>query len=261
MKSKTPKLRIAFAGDRDVAVWVLQRILADDIKPLALLVPEKSKASHADDLIGLCSFLPAEMILIGQAFRQSHGVEVLTRLDLDFIIAVHFPFIIPSEVLSIPRQGVLNLHPAFLPYNRGWHTASWAILEDTPIGATLHFMDEGVDTGDIVHQKQISISPGDTAHSLYQKLKVLELEVFQEAWPQLVSGNYTRKPQDSTTGTTHRRRDLFDSDIQRLDLDAEVRISHLLKKLRALTTNQINESAYFEAEGKRYRIQVVIHEE
>lgn len=261
MKSKVPKLRIAFAGDRDIAVRVLEYILAEDIKPLALLVPDKPKASHADILIDLCSFLPAERILIGRRFCQPDGIELLKRLDLDFIIGVHFPFKIPPEVLSIPKQGVLNLHPGFLPYNRGWHTPSWAILEDTPIGATLHFMDKDIDTGDIVHQKQISVFPSDTAHSLYQRLKELEFEVFVETWPQLLSGTYTRKSQSSTSGTIHKKKDLFDADVQRIDLNAEVKAGQLLKQLRALTTNQINEAAYFEVNGKIYRVQVVIHEE
>lgn len=261
MKNDIPNLRIAFAGDRDIAIEVLERILVDNVKPLALLIPEKTKASHAQELVDLCSFLPVENILIGQAFCGADSVELLRQLDLDFIIGVHFPAIIPPEILSIPKQGVLNLHPAFLPYNRGWHTPSWAILEDTPIGATLHFMNDGVDTGDIVHRKQICVSPGDTAHSLYLRLKKLELEVFEEAWPEILSGTYTRTPQDQATGTTHRRKDLSAPDVQRIELDAEVKVGHLLKKLRALTTNRISEAAYFETEGKRYRIQVVIHED
>jgi methionyl-tRNA formyltransferase len=261
MSKKTHRLRIAFCGDREIAVAVLQHLLNHDTKPLALMVPESSRASHADALINLCSFLHPDKILVGQAFRQPAGIEILSKLDLDFIIGVHFPYVIPSEMLSIPREGFLNLHPGFLPYNRGWHTPSWAILEDTPIGATLHFMDEGIDTGDIIHQKQLDISPGDTAHSLYQRLMRLEFEVFEEAWPQIVSGTYVRKPQDPRIGTMHRRKDLFTSDIQQIDLDAEIKANDLLKKLRALTTNQISEAAYFIAGGKRYRVQVIIHEE
>ena len=79
---------------------------------------------------------------------------MLEQLSLDYIICVHFPYIVPREILSIPKYGVTNLHPAYLPYNLGWHTPSWAILENTPIGATLHYMDECVDTGDIIHQKK-----------------------------------------------------------------------------------------------------------
>ena len=261
MSDSQQNLRIAFAGDRDIAVAVLKRILADDIKPLALLLSDPAKASHANELTRMCSFLPPERILFGSQFRQPRGMELLQSLHLDFIIGVHFPYLVPPQVLSLPRLGVLNLHPAFLPYNRGWHTPSWAILEDTPIGASLHFMDEGIDTGDIVHQKRIEVSPEHTAHSLYEQLKELELTVFEEAWPRLLTGKFSRRRQDPSIGSEHGRRDLFQPEIQQIDLNVMVRAGDLLKTLRALTTNRINEAAYFEVDGKRYRVQVSLHEE
>jgi methionyl-tRNA formyltransferase len=255
------KLRIAFAGDRDIALKVLDYLLAQGIQPKALMLTASSRASHADELRARCAFLEDEYILWGSQFRQPEGQALLRSLNLDFVLGIHFPYIVPAEVLEIPRIGVLNLHPAFLPYNRGWHTPSWAILEDTPIGATLHFMDTGVDTGDIVHQKQLSISPGDTAHTLYRKLKLLEFEVFQEAWPQIVSGAYQRQVQDPSAGTTHRRQELFEPLIQKIDLAQSVEAGELLRRLRALTTNRIDEAAYYEVNGRRYRVQLVITEE
>ncbi len=254
-------LRIAFAGDRDVAGWVLEFMLSEQVHPLALLVPEATRASHADELVALCSFLEPHKVLWGRQFRQPEGLALLRQLDLDYIIGVHFPYIIPEEVLSIPRIGVLNLHPAYLPYNRGWHTPSWALLEETPIGVTLHFMDSGIDTGDIIHQKRMDVSPGDTANALYQRLKRLEFEVFKEAWQDLASGSYRRLPQDPAEGTAHTRRDLFAEHIQRIDVDESVRAGDLMRRLRALTTNRVEEAAYYEVDGKRYRVQVLIHEE
>jgi len=255
------QLRIAFAGDRDISVWVLKYILERDVRPLALLVSAGPGASHADQLLPLCSFLEPNLVLRGRQFREPAGLALLERLDLDYIVCVHFPYILPEEVLCIPRVGVLNLHPAYLPYNRGWHTPSWAILEETPAGATLHFMDEGTDTGDIVHQNTLEVSPADTAHCLYQRLKELELEVFKEAWPRLVSGTYDRIPQNPNEGTAHTRAQLFADHIQRIDLTARVGAGDLLRRLRALTTDRVDEAAYYEAEGKRYRIQVVVHEQ
>jgi len=254
-------LRIAFAGDRDISVWVLEFVLSQNVKPLALLVCEASRASHANQLITLCQFLEPSKILTGQQFRQPESIELLRQLDLDYIIGVHFPYIVPEEVLSIPRIGVLNLHPSYLPYNRGWHPASWPLLEETTAGATLHLMDTGVDTGDVIDQKRLNISPGDTADILYKHLKRLELQLFQEAWPKLVSGSYQRQAQNPADGTTHKRRELFTKHIQQIDLNESVKAGDLVRRLRALTTNYIEEAAYYEVDGKRYRIQVVIHEE
>jgi methionyl-tRNA formyltransferase len=254
-------MRIAFAGDRDISVQVLEVILNCDIKPLALLLPELSKASHSRELIRMCPFLKKVYILIGSIFRQPHGIEVLQKLDLDYIVCIHFPYIVPESVLNLPKFGTLNLHPAFLPFNRGWHTPVWAILEDTPIGATLHFMDSDIDTGDIVHQKRLVVTPSDTADILYKKLKRLELDVFKESWPRIVSGNFMRNPQNIIEGTVHKRSELFSPAIQRIDLDEPMKAAKLINRLRALTTNDIREAAYYEIDGKRYRILVSIQEE
>jgi methionyl-tRNA formyltransferase len=251
--------RFAFAGDRDISVWVLEFLLRQGVQPLCLLVSEADRATHADDLLRLCSFLPTQDILVGSDFRQAEGLARLRLLGLDYIIAVHFPYIFPPEALSLPRIGVLNLHPAFLPYNRGWHTPSWAILDGTPIGATLHFMDEGVDTGDIIHQKQIDILPGDTAHSLYHRVKRLELTVFEEAWTLIRMNNPPRNSQTLTEGTIHKRRDL--TPVQPIDLDRSTTARDVLRHLRGLTTNRWDEAAYFEQDGERYRVQVIIRQD
>ena len=254
-------LRIAFAGDRDISVLVLGFLHNQGIRPAALLVSQETRATHADELIAACPYLAMDFIFRGTGFRESNSIEKLRGLDLDYLIGVHFPYIIPEDILTIPRVGVLNLHPAFLPFNRGWHTPSLAILEDTPIGATLHFMDAGIDTGDIVHQKHLQVTPADTAHTLYQRLKQLELETFQEAWPSLVERSFHRLKQDPEAGSVHRRSDLFCESLQRIDLNQVEKVADLLRRLRALTTNRIDEAAYFQMDGKRYRIQVIIQEE
>lgn len=256
-----PGPRFAFAGDRDIAVRVLDYLVETGARPAALLVPDPARASHAAALVARCPHLDGRAVFRGRAFREPEAVEALRGLELDFILSVHFPYVVPPEVLGVPRIGVLNLHPAYLPYNRGWHTPTWAILEETPVGATLHFMDEGVDSGDVVHQRRLEVSPGDTANALYPRLKDLEFEVFREAWPHLVTGTYRRSAQAHDAGTAHRRADLFHPSVQRIGLEERVRPKDLLRRLRALTTSRVDEAAYYEVDGVRYRVQVVIHEE
>jgi methionyl-tRNA formyltransferase len=253
--------RIAFGGDRDISVWVLEYLLSQQVRPRALFVSAPRRATHAEQLIALCPFLEPEDVFRGKAFRREENLERLRRLDLDYIINVHFPYIVPQDVLAIPRLGVLNLHPAYLPFNRGWHTPSWALLDDTPIGATLHFMDEGIDTGDIVARRRIEPSPGDTATTLYSRLKQAELELFKETWPRLAAGTHERLAQPTDEGSAHARKDLFAEEVQRIDLDQSVRAVELLRRLRALTTNDVAEAAYYEVDGRRYRVRVAVHEE
>ena len=255
------KLRIGFAGDREIAVQVLDLILGQGVKPLVLLVPDDDQASHAEFLIARCSHLDASHIVRGVAFSQDDHVRLLESLQLDYLICVHFPLMVPRRVLQAARIGALNLHPAFLPYNRGWHTPSWAILEGSPYGATLHFMDERVDMGDIVHQKRVDVLASDTAHSLYIKALEAEVEVFAEAWPSLVSEQFARIPQDAEEGSSHRREELFHPEVQKISLDKALSADDLLRQLRALTTSRVDEAAYFDKDGKRYRVQLQITEE
>lgn len=255
------ELRFAYAGDRDISVWVLDFLLERGYQPSVLMICDSPQASHGTALIERCPFLDESLILRGRQFRTEEGIHLLRSLDLDFLISVHFPYLVPESVLAIPKRGAINLHPAYLPYNRGWHTPTWTLLDNTPAGATLHFMVPEIDAGDIIHQKRLEASPADTAHSLYERLKLLELEVFQEAWGEVVNGNCRRRPQQLDMGTQHHRKELFSEDIQKIDLDQTVRAGDLLRKLRALTTSDIRESAYFEVDGRRYRVQISIQED
>jgi len=247
------KLRIAYAGDRDIAVKVLRFILDQNVKPLVLMVPDEEKSTHTENLAALCPHLNDKKILRGNEFKSEYGKDLLKKLNLDYIISIHFPYIYPKEILEIPKHGVLNLHPAYLPYNKGWHTPTWAIWDNTPYGATLHFMNEKIDSGNIVHQKILEVYPHDVADTLYKRVEYLELEVFKEAWPILRSFTYKSKPQHFE-GTFHRKEDI--KKLQYIDLGQD-----LIRRLRALTTNKVEEAAFFEINGKRYRIQIHVYPE
>ncbi len=257
--SKKAKMRFAFAGDRELSIKILDFIQNEGMQPLALLVSNGKSASHADELINRCKHLKSQYIFKGKNFRTSESQQKLKELQLDYIIGIHFPYIIPNEVLNIPKIGFLNLHPAYLPYNRGWHTPSWAILDKTPIGATLHFMDEEIDSGDIIFQKRLEVRPEDTANSLYQKILNLEYEVFKEAWPQLLSLKPSRHSQKNRKGTVHTKEDLVKPEIQEINLNKKIKAGDLINQLRALTTNKLIEAAYFKINNKKYFVQISIH--
>jgi methionyl-tRNA formyltransferase len=253
------RLNIAFAGDRDVSVEVLAALLELGDAPQALLLSDQDRASHDTALVRLCESAGISLPVIrGRQLSSAASVEFLQRLELDYIVCVHFPYMLRRPVLDTASRGVLNLHPSYLPYNRGWHTPTWAILDGTPAGASLHYVDESLDTGDIVCQRHAVIDPADTAHTLYARLKKLEVQVFREGWQQIRDGSARGTPQTDGQATAHRRQSLFDPAVQRLELDAVVRTRDLLRQLRALTTNRLDEAAYFETGARRYRVQVTI---
>ena len=247
-------MRYAYAGDRQISVNILRFLIERGHKPLALFVVEGDSNSHSENLIDI-SGLDDASVFTGQKFKEQQNIEKLKRLELDYIFGIHFPYIIPEQVLELPKIGFLNLHPAFLPFNKGWNTPSWAILEKTPYGATLHFMAKELDAGAIIHQKEIEILPNETAHTLYERTLKLEEEIFIEAFPKLEKLNPDRKAQ-TEKGTSHSKKDL--QKVQKINLDETVSFQEAIDKIRALTTNSIEEAAYFEVGKDKYAVQLVI---
>ena len=245
-------MKYAFAGDRKISLNILQFLISKGYKPSALFISDKNKSTHDEELIRL-SGLDSKFIFRGNEFKNS--LDLLKTLELDYIFGIHFPYIISKEFLEIPKIGFLNLHPAYLPFNKGWHTPSWAIIDGTIYGATLHFMSEQLDCGDIIHQKKLIIQPEDTANTLYKKVLKLEEEVFYEAFDDWVR----LKPKtikQTSIGTSHSKKDL--KDIQEIKLDEKYSGEYFIDLLRGLTTSVPEEGAYFILGGERFYIQVSI---
>ena len=249
-------MNYAFAGDRKISCNILKFLKGKGYEPSALFIGNSMTSSHSSEL-KLISGLDEKYIFEGNDFRKPENIKVLIDMELDYIFGIHFPYIIPKTVLEIPSIGFLNLHPAYLPFNKGWHTPTWAILDGTPYGATLHFMSEALDEGDIIHQKELVVSLNDTANSLYKKVLKLEEEVFYEAFEGISKKQPTRIPQRGT-GSSHNKKDL--EQIQQIDIDQVVNPLDLINKLRALTTNKNSELAYFNLNGKQVGIKIELIE-
>lgn len=251
-------MRYIFAGDRQISCNILKFLIDKGFKPSVLLVTDGPNSTHSNELIKISGLNPKE-IFVGQGcLKDAVFYEQVGQLEVDYVIGIHYPYLIPIRLLQVPSIGVLNLHPAYLPYNKGWHTPSWAIIDKSKYGATLHFMSEKLDEGDIVHQKEIDIRSFDTANSLYKRVLSLEEEVFVEAFEGLTSLNPLRKKQNPAEGSNYKKADL--NDVRRLDLDSKMGVRELLDRLRALTTNDPNELAFFEDSGRKIGVKVEFFE-
>ncbi|CAM3389390.1 formyltransferase family protein [Aequorivita lipolytica] len=248
-------MKYAFAGDREISLNILKFLISKGYKPAALFVSKNSKSSHSEELIALAG-LDKELVFEGNDFKGS--LDIIKSMELDYIFGIHFPYIIPNEFLKLPKIGFLNLHPAFLPFNKGWHTPSWAIIDGTKFGATIHFMSEMLDKGNIIYQKELIVQPSDTANTLYQKALKLEEEVFYEAFDDLAALRPKSLIQIDK-GTSHSRKDL--KEIQEIKLNEKYSGKEIIDRLRGLSTNKIEEGAYFVLNGERYYMQVSISKE
>lgn len=114
--------------------------------------------------LGIPVFQPAKKELFSYT-------DFLQKADLALIIVCGYKFIIPKEIFLIPESGTINIHPSMLPCYRGQHVINWAIINgENETGVTLHFMDETLDTGDIIVQKAVPIDFEYNANDLHDRI-------------------------------------------------------------------------------------------
>jgi len=131
-----------------------------------------------------------------KTLKEEGIISLVKDLQPDLLLSVSFRRIIPPEILSLPSVGAINLHGSLLPAYRGRFCAVWAIVNDERIsGMTLHWMDEGIDTGDIIAQVPVEIRDDDTGYSLYMRSCAAGLKLLRDTLPILTNGAIPRKPQ------------------------------------------------------------------
>ena len=124
----------------------------------------------------------------------------------EFLVSHGYRHIIKPDVLALVPDRAINLHIAYLPWNRGADPNLWSWIEDTPKGVTIHYIDENVDTGDIIAQREVEFEHGETLASSYARLQAEMLRLFVEQWPLIRTGECERGPQQGA-GSMHRLAD------------------------------------------------------
>ncbi|MCX6340318.1 MAG: formyltransferase family protein [Candidatus Aureabacteria bacterium] len=137
-----------------------------------------------------------------QSLKGAYAMERIRACVPNLLVSVAANQIFSKELLSLPTLGCINLHASLLPRYRGINPTFWVLAKGEEItGVTVHFMNEKFDDGDIILQREISISKDDTLHSLYSKEIILGLDLLCEAISLLEKGSVPRKPNDSRYAT------------------------------------------------------------
>jgi methionyl-tRNA formyltransferase len=113
--------------------------------------------------------------------------------------------IVPAPVLGIPRIGTLNCHYGLLPEYRGMNVAEWAIYQDDPVGVTVHWVDPGIDTGDIAAQEEIRLEPGDDLDAVRAKQQEKSAELMLGVVEAVARGESRALPQRPEHGRQYYR--------------------------------------------------------
>lgn len=141
-------------------------------------------------------------ILCLQPNQIKDALEEINSLKPDIIITCAYGKILPLEMLLIPKLGCINVHASLLPKLRGGAPIHRAIMEGySKTGVTIMYMEEGMDTGDIISTKEVEITKDDTAETLHDKLKVAGRNLLIETLPSILEGTNERIKQDEGEAT------------------------------------------------------------
>ena len=240
-------MRIAYFGNNRLGLQILKWLRERNENVVALIVHPPEKQRLTKEIIEI-SGLPEDRVFCGNRLREKTVADAIRASHPDIGLSILFGYILHESVLSLFSQGCINLHPAYLPYNRGAHPNVWSIIEGTPAGATLHYMDTRIDTGAIIAQSKVQVEPVDTGVSLYEKLEAAALRLFCETWPIIKSQRVESRGQRTEAGSYHYVKDL--QAIDEINLDQLYTGRQLIDMLRARTFPP-HPGCYFKHNGRK----------
>ena len=195
-------MRLVFIGTGEIGVPTLHALLKSARHQLAGVVTQPDKPAGRDQELRappIKTAIARSAVPIFQParIRASEAIEQIRALNPEVIVAMAYGQILPKTVLDIPRVACLNLHASLLPKYRGAAPIQAAIAAgDRETGITVMYVDEGLDTGDILMQSRIEISPNETGGSLHDRLGKIAAEALIESLDLLSKGAAPRIPQD-----------------------------------------------------------------
>ncbi len=170
---------------------------------------------------------------------------------------MHCKQLFPKEVVKNVR--CINVHPGFNPYNRGWYPQVFSILNKFPAGATIHEIDEYLDHGNIIVQKEVKIFAWDTSFTLYARVLQTEIELLSDNLQKILDISYTTiKP--IREGNLNLKKDF--KNLQTFELDQLTTGRELIDKMRALTHDNYRNLYFRDSEtGKKVYIKITLEPE
>ena len=197
----TQPLRIIFAGTPDFAARHLQALIESEHQIVGVYSQPDRPAGRGKKLkaseVKECAIAHNLPVFQPSSLKTQDALNELTSLNADIMIVVAYGLILPKAILAAPRLGCLNVHGSILPRWRGAapiQRAIWAGDEQT--GVTIMQMDEGLDTGDMLHISHCPITADDTSASLYTKLAELGPSALIETINKLANDEIVPEPQN-----------------------------------------------------------------
>lgn len=194
-------MNIVFMGTPDFAVESLSKIYESGHNVLAVVSQPDRPAGRGMKLLPtpVKDYAVSKNLKVYQpdtVKRNTEFIELIKSLKPDVIVVVAYGKILPKDILDIPKYGCVNVHGSILPKYRGSAPIQWAIINgEAKTGITTMYMNEGMDTGDMILKSEIEILDSDTYGTMYEKLKKLGGKLILETLEKIADGLAPREKQ------------------------------------------------------------------
>jgi len=195
-------LRYGYVGSTEVSKRILDRLSLDPTVVVSF------DDEHRDRISGFATYEEYEEWITVDSINDKETKETLRSYDLDILLVMAWQELLDAEALGIPSIGCVGRHLSLLPKRRGRAPVAWALIHGlNKTGVTLFWLDQSVDTGDIISQQPVDVNHEDEAHDLHEKMTDATIDLLSEVIPQFEGGEFPRTPQDDSKATyTHPRR-------------------------------------------------------
>lgn len=193
-----------FIGGKQIGKNCLELLLKYKIKPDLVIGNKDDKGEDDSVHESMLKFAKNNKLkIIDKPVKDSEVIEMIKSASPEIIFSIGGMQIIPKELIDTPKLGVLNIHPALLPKYRGRYSTVHAIFNgEKETGVTVHWMNEGLDSGPIIMQKSYPIEDNDTAKEVYNKFTKVGTALFEDFLKLWISGKkITIAPQDEKQAT------------------------------------------------------------
>lgn len=214
--------RVVLLGKNALAVGCLEVLLEAEAE-VALVIADPTDDGTDDwqPSLARAAELAAIPVQRPRRINDPELVDAIAALRPEILLSCQYAQILGADIRRVASVATLNLHFGLLPRYRGVAPIYWAIHNgESEAGVTLHHVDAGIDSGDLIASERVPILPTDTARDLYERSTVAGIELLRTTWPQIRAGDLPRMPQDPDASLYYNRYSV-DYEKRRLAWDAD----------------------------------------
>lgn len=228
-----------------------------EITGVVINASKKRRATYLDEVNKVLE--ESNQIISVLSFERLENIDSKIEdifVNSEYGVSALFGHVLPDEILEIVQGGIINLHPSLLPIGRGADPIPWSIIDQKQQGITIHIIEKGLDTGDILSQKAIDTNIGMNSGEIYELATNLLFDEFVNIFSSWIEKDIETSSQQGMLSTTHKSREL--ENIRIMNAHETATMGEFLRKLQALTFADGRKPVMRDESGRLWQIDISI---